>query len=350
MKISIFLFLFVTAELCDCRYYRAQEPNANDDVEVSAKCAAVLLASTTTLGAGVAYVTPALLCGAGGFCATGVAGNSFASWWQSTMPNVVKGSLFAQLQSMAMGGIGASFTVAVATVGGVSGATYLRDFCTFVDKTDPESAMGLVFATSVTVVTTAIETKQKVQRQCASSATCTSAVETMSEVGASAINTMSEVGASAVETISSAWDSFATGASRVAKLSYLRLQIINQEDDIKTQKLQFAAHVFDYIRSKSGLTWDSTELKNRYMNSIEKVRALEAQIMEEELKGFSAGSLKRKLDKQKDEFGAGVFDIFKNQMDVTNTKLDEIFIASAEIINAIELLIQDKKAQLAELA
>ena len=139
---------------------------------------------------------------------------------------VAKGSLFATMQSVAMGGIGASSTVAGVTVGGAVGAAYLRDFCTFVDQTDPESKMGVVFATSARVVTTAIEAKEKVQSRCASSATCTDAVETMSAAGTSA-----------VETVSSLWDSFSTGVSYAANYSY--------------------PHVFDYIR-KSGLIWDNT--------------------------------------------------------------------------------------------
>eukprot|EP00550_Attheya_septentrionalis_P012353 CAMPEP_0198303952 /NCGR_PEP_ID=MMETSP1449-20131203/57151_1 /TAXON_ID=420275 /ORGANISM="Attheya septentrionalis, Strain CCMP2084" /LENGTH=218 /DNA_ID=CAMNT_0044006459 /DNA_START=104 /DNA_END=760 /DNA_ORIENTATION=- len=212
--------LFVVAALCGCR---AQEPEADDGVVVSAKCAAVILASTTTLGAGVAYtLTPAALCTAG-FCAPGIAGSSFAAWWQSTIPLVVKGSLFAQLQAMAMGGIGVSSTVAGATVGGVLGATYLRDLCSFVDEADPESVMGRVFATSLTVVTTAIETKQKLQSK------------------------------------------------------------LKHEIDIKTQKGEFGARVSDYMRRKKlEFSSEIAELENIYNENMEKVRA---QIMEKESQG-----------------------------------------------------------------
>eukprot|EP00978_Attheya_sp_CCMP212_P003406 scaffold7018_cov71-Attheya_sp.AAC.1 len=164
MRFSAFnsLFTIVAPGLLE----RAQEPEADDGVVVSAKCAAVILASTTTLGAGVVFtLTPAALCTAG-FCAPGIAGSSFAAWWQSTLLLVAKGSLFVQLQAMAMGGVGVSSTVAGATVGEVLGATYLRDLCIFVDEADSESVMGHVFATSLTVVTTGIETKHTLQSKC----------------------------------------------------------------------------------------------------------------------------------------------------------------------------------------
>jgi hypothetical protein len=53
-----------------------------------------------------------------GFSAVGVTKGSFAAWWQSTMPLVAKGSIFAVLQSIAMGGTGA----ATWTIGGLATA------------------------------------------------------------------------------------------------------------------------------------------------------------------------------------------------------------------------------------
>ena len=115
-----FLFFFIAAVCSVCSRSQEEEAKADDTINVSSKCAAVLLASGTTLGAGVTYaLTPAALCTAG-FCAPGVAAGSFASWWQSTMPLVVKGSLFAKLQAIAAGGVtGMGSSVAGAAVGGV---------------------------------------------------------------------------------------------------------------------------------------------------------------------------------------------------------------------------------------
>jgi hypothetical protein len=65
-------------------------------------------------------VIPAIL-SAAGFCSTGVALASFASWWQSTFPLVPKGSLFSQLQSLSMGGSGVTIiAVAGALIGSVA--------------------------------------------------------------------------------------------------------------------------------------------------------------------------------------------------------------------------------------
>ena len=205
-----FLFFFIAAVCSVCSRSQEEEAKADDTINVSSNCAAVLLASGTTLGAGVAYaLTPAALCTAG-FCAPGVAAGSFASWWQSTMPLVVKGSLFAKLQAIAAGGVtGMGSSVAGAAVGGAVAASYLRDFCAFVDETDPESAMGRAFSASVSVVLTAIATKEELVAQCSSSVTCTAVTETVSEAGATA-----------VESVSSMWDSFVTSASKAASRAY----------------------------------------------------------------------------------------------------------------------------------
>ena len=92
-----------------------------DEVNVSQKCGAVLLAAGTGLGGALAYaLTPAMLCGTAGFCQLGVAKGTSASVWQSTMGNLVAGSTFAQLQSVAMGGAGIYITL---TGGMVEGTT-----------------------------------------------------------------------------------------------------------------------------------------------------------------------------------------------------------------------------------
>lgn len=157
-----------------------QQQQQQQQIEISSKCAAVLVATTTTVGVSAAYLlTPAALCAAG-FCPAGIAGGSFASWWQSTMPFVASGSLFAQLQAIAMGGSGiGSIVVASGAVGGMVGATFLQDVCTFVDETDPDSAMGISIGACEMAVNKAIIYKMSMEEKCASSEMCTASVETV---------------------------------------------------------------------------------------------------------------------------------------------------------------------------
>jgi hypothetical protein len=75
-RVVFIYYLMITAVVC-----LAHDEDAEEEVKISAKCAAVLIAAGTTLGAGSAYLlTPAALCSAG-FCTTGVASGSFAAWW-----------------------------------------------------------------------------------------------------------------------------------------------------------------------------------------------------------------------------------------------------------------------------
>ena len=119
--------------------------SAHDDEDevVSPACAAALLTARSVV-AGVAASAilaelPAIL----GFASSGVEEGSFAAWWQSTMPNVAKGSCFSKLQSIAMGGASAAsgenlaatfvFTKAGA-VGGIAASHYLKRFCSTIDR------------------------------------------------------------------------------------------------------------------------------------------------------------------------------------------------------------------------
>jgi hypothetical protein len=177
-RIVFISYLMITAVVC-----LAHDEDAEVEVKISAKCAAVLIATGTTLGASTAYfLTPAALCSAG-FCSTGVASGSFAAWWQSSMPLVASGSMFAQLQALAMAGAGiGTITIAAGATGGVAGATYLKEFCAFVDETDPDSFAGKTMDASVTAVTTAIKTKEDLVTQCSSSETCTATVDATTEM------------------------------------------------------------------------------------------------------------------------------------------------------------------------
>jgi len=186
---------------------------ASDDtvVEVSPKCAAAVLTSSGALGGAVAYMlTPAALCTAG-FCSAGVTGGSFAAWWQSTLPLVVKGSLFSTLQAAAMGGSsGVSTIVTGGAIGGAIGMQYLTEFCGFVDATDPMSTMGGMFEKNLAAVRGVMEMKHDAQAACKANPTCNQATTAASAVGEQVATTASAVGASM-------WDMLSTAGSVVAE-------------------------------------------------------------------------------------------------------------------------------------
>lgn len=178
IKASLLLLLLAS---CHAVSYYAEE---EEEVQISKKCGAVLLASTTALGAGAVYaLTPAAICTAG-FCPVGVTGGSFASWWQATMPLIAVGTNFAKLQALAMAGKGiGSITLGGATVGGATGVYFLKSICAFVDDTDPESVTGIAMDASVRAVTGALQMKESLANKCAASETCSA----MSEMGSSTV-------------------------------------------------------------------------------------------------------------------------------------------------------------------
>eukprot|EP00978_Attheya_sp_CCMP212_P026644 scaffold88095_cov64-Attheya_sp.AAC.4 len=97
------------------------------------------------------------------------------------------------------------------------------------------------------------------------------------------------------------------------------------------------------------------ELENIQQYSMAKVRALEAQIMEKESQGHSTWLLESNINEQKAKFGVDVFDyIASNKVGVTfifkDSELEDIYSESLENINALDLLIQDRDAKVAELA
>ena len=128
----------------------AARKDEEDSVAISPKCAAVIVSGGTAVGAGVTYaLTPTALCTAG-FCPSGIAPSSFASWWQSTMPLVKGGSIFATLQSVAMGGVSTKVVVTGSVFGGALSKKYLKQLCGYVD--DPNSRMAPVFDKTLDIV------------------------------------------------------------------------------------------------------------------------------------------------------------------------------------------------------
>lgn len=140
------LLLLTAAFLCLCgvcngRFTYTQKEEEEDTIHISPTCAAVLITAGASAGGALAYtLSPAAVLCKAGFCSAGVSSSSFASWWQSTMPLVKAGSIFATLQSIAMGGVSAKVVVAGSALGGGLSMQYLPFLCAYVD--DPDSKMA----------------------------------------------------------------------------------------------------------------------------------------------------------------------------------------------------------------
>ena len=114
-------------------------------VRVTPTCAAVLLMGGGVVGAIVATTVPAAVMYIIGLSPEGVIADSFAAAWQSTMPLVAKGSLFALLQSAATGGVGSEVVISGASIGIAAGAMVMEKTCRAIDNVPPFSAEeGLV--------------------------------------------------------------------------------------------------------------------------------------------------------------------------------------------------------------
>lgn len=103
-------------------------------VNVSPACAAALLVGGGIAGVAVAStVLPAILY-ITGFAQGGVLAGSFAASWQSTMPLMAQGSLFAALQSAAAGVVGSTVVISAASVGSTSSVLFLQQACSAIDS------------------------------------------------------------------------------------------------------------------------------------------------------------------------------------------------------------------------
>jgi len=136
-----------------------------DSQKVSADCAALILTCSGLLGAASANALVGLMLRLVGFTAAGVAKGSLAAWWQSTMPLVSAGSVFAKLTSIAMSPAGAG--AAGTTVGGIFGvgggaaAVGFSDVCTRVDEeVAQQSVVGVTLQANTRVVQAALSSAQ----------------------------------------------------------------------------------------------------------------------------------------------------------------------------------------------
>ena len=148
-------------------------PDPNEQ-KISPDCAAVVLTSGGILGAIAAAPMSTLVLNILGFTAVGVEAGSFAAWWQSTMPLVASGSLFASLTSIAMtGGVGG---VGVATVGGLlgfgagGGAVHFAGLCRAIDEeASKDSAAGITIRANtkaVKAIISSVRCRQRGKQRC----------------------------------------------------------------------------------------------------------------------------------------------------------------------------------------
>lgn len=117
-----------------------------ETAKISQKCAVILLATGSAFGGTAAHVISPIILSYLGFTSVGVQAGSIASYWQSTMPIVKVGSMFAKLQSIAMTGAGSSTTVKVSALGGAAVAWRLHSMCELIDDVEPESNAGTALA------------------------------------------------------------------------------------------------------------------------------------------------------------------------------------------------------------
>lgn len=328
MKVFYFYLLLLVSH---CSLYKAEVSNEDEECNISPKCASVILATGVLGGVSVAALTPTALCAAG-FCPVGVAGNSFASWWQSTMPLVAKGSLFSSLQSIAMSSTAASTSTmgAGAVLGGIVGSTYLNDFCVFVDEVDSNSAMGITFATTHDAVITALQTKQRAIETCASYETCSAMSETVGNV-ASATAT----------TVSSWWSSATSVASKAAQYGKLSWSIAGLELEVDKRKEEFGIHAFDLIRAMP-----HKGLKALFVEYDTKVKSVEEEIKErlaEDSQSY-VRHLEKDVERLKKEFGIRAFELWDKQH-FQKHELHRMYEECLEDVMLLNTQIEAKKAE-----
>lgn len=143
------ILLFIVSNAEDAKGSTPEEEGSDNDnkeddcfyCHVSPECAAVLAATGGGAGAGMTCVVGPML-RLLGFTATGVAGGSFAAYWQSMLPLIKAGSLFATLQSIAMSGVGAKVAIVSTIAGAYTLSKNINLVCEKVDAVEKDSYPG----------------------------------------------------------------------------------------------------------------------------------------------------------------------------------------------------------------
>jgi Interferon-induced 6-16 family len=158
MRVSFTTLFLLASLLAILSGIRANEQK-EDEVEVSRECAGVLLVGGSLAGGGTAFLATGSLLALLGFTSTGVAGGSFAAWWQSSMPMISSGSVFATLQSIAMAGAGSGTVALGGMAGALPAAKFMKQVCAKVDTVEPDSAAAAAVALAVATVEKVDSTK-----------------------------------------------------------------------------------------------------------------------------------------------------------------------------------------------
>mmetsp|Transcript_146956 Transcript_146956/g.471778 ORF Transcript_146956/g.471778 Transcript_146956/m.471778 type:complete len:248 (+) Transcript_146956:42-785(+) len=122
-------------------------PTVDDEADMVVVPYGCLVAAA--VGSGVAALSAPLLLESLGFGALGVSADSLASAWQASTgaAGIAKGSFFARLQSLAMGG---HLTKAAVVVSGTDTVESMLSFCNAVDKLAGSTGALLANATAAT--------------------------------------------------------------------------------------------------------------------------------------------------------------------------------------------------------
>ena len=280
-KSVLVVFAFLCGLGVEARFTHRQTTEEEEDgtfeedhIFISPKCAAVIISGGALGGAGLAYAITPALCTAG-FCQAGVTQSSFASWWQSTMPLIKGGSLFATLQSIAMGGVGTNVVVSGSVLGGTVGMPYVTQFCAYVD--DPNSSMAPAFDATLAAVKNAKSVADKATAACLSSESCTAAADFAQATS----ETLSS-------SVSSIWSYIQDGVGQTTKAISNKVEVWALEEKAETlkKKIQHMKHdnysgkIIEHVRHSNN--WSRTVVNWLSGGVVESIFNLEKELMDTE--------------------------------------------------------------------
>ena len=116
-----------------------------EGVDVSPECAVVLVTAGSVAGGLASYALVEPLLSLIGFAGADVTEATFAAWSQSTMSNVIAGSIFSSLQSITTGGVPPVIIISISIRGAATVASQLSCVCGIIDDVDPTSTGGSTY-------------------------------------------------------------------------------------------------------------------------------------------------------------------------------------------------------------
>jgi hypothetical protein len=184
------------------------------------------------------------------------------------------GSLFATLQSIAMGGVGTNIVVSGSVLGGASGLKFAPLLCAYVD--DPDSSMASVFDAILEAVKNAKLATDKAKAACSASETCSAAADfaqTTSETLSSSVSSiwsyMSDSIGQTTQAISNNMEIWATES----KIVSLKMDIRRMKQD------NYSGHIIEQVRHSN---WTRTVANWLSGGVVESILNLEKELMDTE--------------------------------------------------------------------